>query len=287
MNEKITSALAESRIYRDYSKAFGTLTGLPLTLRSLKTVPGQSGKQWSCAVLGRPNCACRSCHKGFLRIVGGSSSRGAVIKCTKGCCGAAVPVRSGRDVVALLHVGPVPGRFRFPGLLVIPETEVFKSVDAAVRRERKRDRFVILPLSQRRCRAAVTLLGIFADQLAGLCNQMVVQKQNGEPPLIARAREFIARHYGEDISSRQAARELHVSRCYFCKQFKKSTGLTFTEYVSRLRIERVKELLLNRNLRISEIAFQAGFQSLTHFNRLFLKVTGESPTGYRRRLHTI
>lgn len=282
MNEKITSALAGSRIYRDYTKAFGTLTGLPLTLRPLKM--GQSGKQWSCALLGRPNCRCRSCEKGFVKIVGGTPSRGAVIKCTRGCCGAAVPVRSGRDVVALLHAGPMPGGFRFPGLLVVPEKEASKSVDAAVRRERKRDRFVILPLSHRRRRAAVTLLGMFADQLGGLCNQVVVQKQNGEPPLIGRAKEFIAQHYGEDISSRQLARELHVSRYYFCKQFKKSTGFTFTEYVARVRVERVKELLLNRNLRVSEIAFQTGFQSLTHFNRTFSKLVGQSPTEYRARL---
>jgi AraC-like DNA-binding protein len=66
--------------------------------------------------------------------------------------------------------------------------------------------------------------------------------------------------------------------------FKKRTGVTFTEYLTRVRIERVKELLVNPNLRISEIAFQAGFQSLTHFNRVFLKLTGQSPTEYRARL---
>ena len=66
--------------------------------------------------------------------------------------------------------------------------------------------------------------------------------------------------------------------------FKRSTGVTVTEYLTRVRIERVKELLLNPNLRISEIAFQTGFQSLTHFNRVFLKLTGQSPTEYRVRL---
>jgi len=55
-----------------------------------------------------------------------------------------------------------------------------------------------------------------------------------------------------------------------------------------VRIERVKELLLrNPNLRVSEIAFETGFQSLTHFNRLFVKLTGESPTKYRKRCGVI
>jgi AraC-like DNA-binding protein len=66
--------------------------------------------------------------------------------------------------------------------------------------------------------------------------------------------------------------------------FKKATGLNFTDYVSRIRVEKAKNLLLNRNLRVSEIAYEVGFQSLTHFNRVFKKVMGQSPTEYRGRL---
>jgi AraC-like DNA-binding protein len=161
-----------------------------------------------------------------------------------------VPVRSGMSLVALLHAG-----------------------------SRNRSR---LP-PQKYC-AALKLLGIFAVQLGGLGNQMLVQKQSGEPPVISRAKDFISQHYCEDISSGLVAKELHLSRFYFCTLFKRSTGVTVTEYLTRVRIERVKELLLNPNLRISEIAFQTGFQSLTHFNRVFLKFTGHSPTEYRARL---
>jgi AraC-like DNA-binding protein len=62
------------------------------------------------------------------------------------------------------------------------------------------------------------------------------------------------------------------------------TGINFTDYVARLRIERARNLLLNPNLRISEIAFEVGFQSLTHFNRVFKRILGESPTEYRSHL---
>jgi AraC-like DNA-binding protein len=51
-----------------------------------------------------------------------------------------------------------------------------------------------------------------------------------------------------------------------------------------VRIEKAKNLALNPNLKISEIAFDVGFQSLTHFNRVFRKLTGHSPTGYREQL---
>ena len=51
-----------------------------------------------------------------------------------------------------------------------------------------------------------------------------------------------------------------------------------------MRVEKAKSLLPNPNLRISEIAYDIGFQSLTHFNRVFKRITGQSPTSYRQRL---
>jgi AraC-like DNA-binding protein len=77
---------------------------------------------------------------------------------------------------------------------------------------------------------------------------------------------------------------MHVSTFYFCKMFKKATGLTFTDYLGRIRVEKAKNLLLNPHLRVSEIAYTVGFQSLTHFNRVFRKLTGESPTDFRVKL---
>jgi AraC-like DNA-binding protein len=80
------------------------------------------------------------------------------------------------------------------------------------------------------------------------------------------------------------AKAVNTSIFYFCKMFKKATGLKFTDYVSRIRVEKAKNLLLNRNLRVSEIAYEVGFQSLTHFNRVFKKILGLSPTEYRGQL---
>lgn len=196
--------------------------------------------------------------RGFERISAGLPATEDHIKCKCGCCGAAVPIRSGKDLVALLHIGAL-GTGSPPAV----------------------------PFSPRQFNGALKLLGIFAEQLGGLGNQILVQKQSGEPPVISRAKELISQHYSEDLSSGRVAKEVHLSRFYFCKLFKSSTGFTFTAYLSRVRIERVKELLGNPNLRVSEIAFQAGFQSLTHFNRLFAKLVGESPSEYRKRFRAI
>ena len=74
---------------------------------------------------------------------------------------------------------------------------------------------------------------------------------------------------------------MHVSIFYFCRVFRKAVGLTFTDYLGRVRVEEAKMLLLNPHLRVSEIAYAVGFQSLTHFNRVFRQLTGESPTRFR------
>ena len=260
MNGAVTKLLSESRIYRNYAKAFRELSGLSLYLRPIdpQVLPHSAAarQKWSCAMLGQPTCRCKSCAKGFERLVAVLGARR--MRCGCGCCGAIVPVRSGRDVVALLQVSPASGAERL-------------SSPAVNSKERK-------------YRAALQLAVIFSEQLSGLCNQMLVQKQSSESPVIIRAKDFIAQHSSESISSGRVANELHLSRFYFCNLFKKNTGLTFTEYLSRLRVEHVKKLLLNPNMRVSEIAFQTGFQSLTHFNRIFRKVTGQSPTEYRERL---
>jgi AraC-like DNA-binding protein len=80
------------------------------------------------------------------------------------------------------------------------------------------------------------------------------------------------------------ARTLNVSTFYFCKMFKKATGLTFTDYLAHARIKRARNLLLNPHARVSEVAYACGFASLTHFNRVFKRVVGKSPTDYRRTL---
>jgi AraC-like DNA-binding protein len=75
-----------------------------------------------------------------------------------------------------------------------------------------------------------------------------------------------------------------MSSYYFCKMFKKATGVNFTNYLSRVRVEKAKSLLLNPNARVSEVAFDSGFASITNFNRTFKQLAGQSPSDYREAL---
>jgi AraC-like DNA-binding protein len=79
---------------------------------------------------------------------------------------------------------------------------------------------------------------------------------------------------------------VNVSRFYFCKLFKKATGMTLTEYVSRVRVEKAKALLVDPSLRVSEIVYAAGFGSIPRFNSVFKRYVGVPPTEYRASLRS-
>jgi AraC-like DNA-binding protein len=101
---------------------------------------------------------------------------------------------------------------------------------------------------------------------------------------MTRARQFIEDHQAEPLSLGRIAQVAHISRHYFCKMFKKATGMNFIDYLSRVRVEKSKTLLLNPNSRVSEVAFTCGFQSMTNFNREFKRIVRRSPTQFRQAL---
>jgi YesN/AraC family two-component response regulator len=204
--------------------------------------------------------------------------------CPFGLTDSAVPVRMGEKVVGYLQTGQVFRRR--------PTEGQFKRVLGLARRwgmevEEEQMRSAYFSgkvLEGRQHDHIIRLLSIFAQHLSLISNQIVVQQKSVEPPVITKAKEFIASHQTEDLTLSQVAKAVNTSTFYFCKMFKKVTGLNFTDYVSRLRVERARNLLLNKNLRVSEIAYEVGFQSLTHFNRVFKRILGVSPTQYRAKL---
>jgi AraC-like DNA-binding protein len=98
---------------------------------------------------------------------------------------------------------------------------------------------------------------------------------------IWKARRFIEQHSTEELSLNRVAKAANVSRTYLSEKFKQVTGINFVEYVARTRFEKACKLLGDGDLRISEIAFEVGFQSLSQFNRVFKRFSGKSPSAYR------
>ena len=287
-NGQLIETLTHSQVYQDYEHAFTEATGLPMTLRPLETwqlaLHGKRKENPFCAIMADKSRSCAACLQMQEKLAQAALNEPAMLTCAYGLCEAAVPVKLGTQTIGFLQTGqvmrqkPTTAGYRraveFAG-------ESGADLENAPAREAYFSTPVVPP---KRMDSISSLLSIFAEHLSLKSNQIAVQQANVEPPVIARARQFIEEHHSEELSLGQVAQAVHTSTFYFCKLFKKSTGINFTEYVSRVRVEKAKNLLLNPNLRVSEIAYEVGFQSLTHFNRVFKKITGESPTKYREHL---
>ena len=280
--------LKRSQIYRDYEYAFRETTGLPLRLRAVEafdlTHRGDPKESPFCALMAQGNQSCSACLRVQKRVEEDARLESKTLQCFAGMYETAVPVRVGEKLIAFLQTGQV--------LLHEPDAAHFaKTARAAHNFETTMDLkrleeayFQSRVLTTRQYAAIVQLLEIFAQHLASLSNQFVLREVNAEAPAIKRARAIITERHRDDLSLEKLAKAVNMSTCYFCKVFKAATGMTFTDYLALVRVEEVKNLMLNPQLRISEAAFEAGFQSLSQFNRVFRRVAGEAPTAYRERI---
>ncbi len=287
-NGQLIETLTHSQLYQDYERAYTEATGLPVTLRPVETwqlpLHGKRKENPFCAMMAEKSRTCAACLQLQEKLAQSALQEPATTTCAYGLCETAVPVKLGQETIGFLQTGQVL-RQKPTAAAFHRAVEHAKELGVDLGQKGAKDAYFNTPVvSQKKLDSAASLLSIFADHLSMKSNQVAILQANAEPPVIAKAKKFIEEHHTEDLSLSQVAQAVHTSIFYFCKLFKKVTGINFTEYVSRTRAEKAKNLLLNPNLRVSEIAYEVGFQSLTHFNRVFKKIVGESPTEYRGHL---
>ena len=277
--------LGRSNLYNEFKQAFCVSASLPLTLRPLEfwqlAHSSQPYENPFCALIAQTNRGCAAYLETEQSAVDAARSGPATVRCFAGLCHTAVPVKLGERTIGFLQTGQIA--------LHLPSAVGFESIARQLTEWGVHMNLKILEgayyrsrvLSKDQYAGLIRLLEIFAQQLSAMASRIMVQDSESEPPMIRRAKAYIAGHYGDPVNLDEIARVMHVSTFYFCKMFRKATGLTFTDYLGRVRVERAKNLLLNPRLRVSEIAYTVGFQSLTHFNRIFRRTTGEAPTAFR------
>jgi AraC-like DNA-binding protein/ligand-binding sensor protein len=280
--------LAESQIFQDYARAFSEATGLPLRLSPTDdwhlAQRGSRKENPLCTLLAKQNKACAACRQTQHELTSSAQEQPRTVTWYAGLSETAVPLRANEKLIGFLRTGEVlshrPTERDFRKLV-----QRLAGLGMKVNAEKLRETYFHSPVfSPQRYESALKLLQIFAEHLSIVAGQMIFQSDHSERPSITKAREFIDANHSEDLSLAAVAQAVHMSTFYFCKQFKKATGLSFTEYLGRVRIEKAKEQLLKPHVRVSEVAFEVGFQSLTHFNRVFKKLNGESPSTYRAHL---
>jgi AraC-like DNA-binding protein/ligand-binding sensor protein len=288
-NKQLVETLLRSRLFRDYENVFTKATGLPLALRPLEYWQlehhHKTNENRFCALMAERPETLAVCLRSHAEIIEHTGNVPRTETCPFGLTETAVPVRQGEKTIGFLRIGQVLRRSAIKS----------DKSRAAARLKQCGVPFVgtlskawemtpIIPKDK--YYAIVRLLTFFAEQLSALINQIVLERQNAEPPLVQKAREYIEQHKMEPLSLAAVARASGASIFHFCKVFKKTTGMKFTDYVARVRLEDAKTQLLNPSRRISEVAYDVGFQSLTQFNRMFKRIFGQSPTEFRANLHS-
>jgi AraC-like DNA-binding protein len=288
-NKQLIGTLLRSRLFRDYESVFTKATGLPLTLRPLEywqlAHRGKKQENPFCALLAEQPATlavCLQAHEGMILHTGVLPHS---VTCPFGLTETAVPVKLGEKTIGYLRIGQVLRRT--PAKSDTAKVARTLSQHGVRFTNKIRDAWeknLLTPPDK--YNAIVRLLTFFAEQLSALLNQIILENDHAEPLIVQKAREYITKNRTESLSLPEVAKASGASVFHFCKVFKKTTGLTFTDYVARVRLEDAKAELLNPNRRISEIAYDVGFQSLTQFNRVFKRIFGQSPTEFRAHLGT-
>jgi AraC-like DNA-binding protein/ligand-binding sensor protein len=286
-NKQLIDMLCRSRLFRDYETVFTKATGLPLALRPLEYWQHEHHNKTNenpfCRMLAERPATLAVCLQSHAEIVQHTGTTPRTETCPFGLTETAVPVRLGEQTIGFLRIGQV---LRRSAIQADKTRAAGKLAECRVPfKGAIRNAWEATPIIPKdKYSAIVRLLTFFAEQLSALTNQIVLEKQNAEPLLVQKAREYINKHKMESLSLTAVAKVAGASVFHFCKVFHKATGLKFTDYVARIRLEDARTQLLNPNRRVSEVAYDVGFQSLTQFNRMFKRVFGQSPSEFRKRL---
>ena len=103
-----------------------------------------------------------------------------------------------------------------------------------------------------------------------------------EQQRLRRVYQFVDENYGRKVDIAEVADQVSLTTAAFCRYFKRMTHLTFTQFLNQYRVNQARTLLL-LDQTVSETAYACGFESLSYFNKVFRRVTGENPLKFKKR----
>jgi len=281
--------LANSSAFAEFSVILSRLTGLAMAINA----PGVTKIHVVAKLrVDSPLCKliqsmpegesrCRACDRKFhQRAV--SLKRPLIYTCHAGLTDMAIPIFVQEKHVATISSGqilPEPpsnaGADKFLkrlDWLKIPKKRLGKAYLKAP----------YLPRSEIEC--VMRLQSLFARQLCESARQIREMSARFERDEIREAREYISKNFRSgQLQMREVASNSGLSASHFCSIFKKTVGIHYSHYLQNLRVAEAKRLLSQTNKSISEICHSSGFNSLTHFNRVFRKIEKCSPSQYRKK----
>lgn len=124
-------------------------------------------------------------------------------------------------------------------------------------------------------------IGDFFRSVCTKATAALLERQQQESDILRRSLDYIARNYHNRISLDDVSAYVGYSPKYFSRYFKDQTGITFVNYLNRLRIQAAKELLADPNIVIKDVAARVGFENINTFFRVFKQFEGVTPGQYR------
>ncbi|WP_426450759.1 response regulator transcription factor [Paenibacillus sp. S-38] len=127
------------------------------------------------------------------------------------------------------------------------------------------------------------IVGFAKERAQRFLAQFTAWQEDKNRNLVTKTMAYVEEHYMESCSLAEVAEKLHMSGTYFSKVFKRETGDTFTNYVTKVRMEKAKLLLSNTDMKIFEVAAAVGYDDPNYFTNVFRTTQKVSPTEFRKK----
>lgn len=121
----------------------------------------------------------------------------------------------------------------------------------------------------------------FLAKISDASRNVESKKQESSLSMVEKAKEYMQENYAKDLSLDDVSKTVNISPYYFSKLFKEEEGRNFIDYLTEIRIDKAKELLMDKNLSMKEICAAVGYSDPNYFSRSFKKNVGVTPTEYR------
>lgn len=138
-------------------------------------------------------------------------------------------------------------------------------------------------IDKSRAKDIVALISIIVEYVVEAESKILELRETYHKDILRQAQQYIESEYKKSISLNNVASVVHISASRLAHIIRDKLNTNFTSYLNEVRIEKAKFLLSNTKLSIKEIAYNVGFQNLSHFNHLFKRVADLSPSEYRRQ----
>lgn len=116
------------------------------------------------------------------------------------------------------------------------------------------------------------------DKITKICSSRQWKGSSKHRQVVDFMTSYIHEHYVEELTLAELSDKVFISRNHLSIIFKNITGETFNNYLTRVRIEKARELLMERNMLVYEVAERVGYKNIPYFSTLFKKITGMNPT---------